>query len=98
MLITISSDAPLPMIDIVDRDAGDVLFLRVMHDRLARREHALGIGIAGRIADMLRIMSCTISSGASKPNTARLPMLSLMILWPSSSICRAFSSTGPRMS
>ena len=39
-----------------------------------------------------------ISSGASKPNGARLPMFSLMILWPSSSICFAFCSTGPRMS
>ena len=48
--------------------------------------------------DMLRIMSCTISSGASKPNTARLPMFNLIILWPSSSICLAFSRTGPRMS
>ena len=47
---------------------------------------------------MLMIMSCTISSGASKPNTARLPIFSLMILCPSSSICLAFSRTGPRMS
>jgi hypothetical protein len=27
-------------------------------------------------------MSCWISSGESKPNAARLPMFSLMILWP----------------
>jgi len=43
-------------------------------------------------------MSCTISSGGINPNAATLPMFSLMILWPSSSICRALSSTGPRMS
>ena len=30
-------------------DAGDLLLLGVMHDRLARGEQALGIGIAGRI-------------------------------------------------
>ena len=46
----------------------------------------------------LRIMSCWISSGASKPNAARLPMFSLMTLWPCSSICRAASMMGPRIS
>ncbi len=37
-------------VDVVDGDAGDVLLLGVMHDRLARREQALGVGVAGRIA------------------------------------------------
>jgi hypothetical protein len=43
-------------------------------------------------------MSCTISSGGSKPNGARLPMFSLMIFCPSSSIWRAASTIGPRTS
>src|SRR5665647_526253 len=43
-------------------------------------------------------MSCWTSSGASNPNTARLPMLSLMSFCPSSSICLAASMIGPRMS
>ena len=35
--------------DVVHPDAGDLLRLGVVHDRLARGEQALGIGIAGRI-------------------------------------------------
>ena len=36
-------------VDVVDADAGDVLFLRVVHHRLARREQALAVGVAGRM-------------------------------------------------
>jgi hypothetical protein len=35
-------------IDVIDANAGNILFLRVMHHRLARREHALRVGVAGR--------------------------------------------------
>ena len=33
-------------VDVVDADAGNVLFLRVVHHRLARREQALAVGVA----------------------------------------------------
>lgn len=43
-------------------------------------------------------MSWTISSGASKPNSAGLPVLSRSTLWPASSRALACSMTGPRIS
>ena len=36
-------------IDVVDGHALDMLLLRVVDDRLARREQALGVGVAGRV-------------------------------------------------
>ncbi len=36
-------------VDIVHRHAADVLFLRVVHHRLARREQALAVGVASRM-------------------------------------------------
>ncbi len=39
-------------VDIVDGDAVDVLFLGVLHHRLARREQPLGIGIARGVAEV----------------------------------------------
>ena len=38
----------IAQVDIVDGDAADLLFLAVMHHRLARRKQAFGIGVAGR--------------------------------------------------
>ena len=43
-------------------------------------------------------MSATIASGASKPNGAGLPMLSLRIRWPSASSRWASTRIGPRTS
>src|SRR6195952_3246455 len=43
-------------------------------------------------------MSATMASGASKPNGAGLPMLSLRILWPSASSRWASTRIGPRTS
>ena len=57
-----------------------------MHDRLARRENPLGIGVAGGVGQVQDDVLLHFL-GRSKPNAARLPMFSLMILWPSSSIC-----------
>ena len=39
----------IAQVNVVDGDAGDILALRVMHDGLARREHAFRIRIAGRV-------------------------------------------------
>jgi hypothetical protein len=36
-------------VDIIDRDPAHVLLLRVVHDRLARREQALAVGVARRM-------------------------------------------------
>ncbi|SKX64552.1 Uncharacterised protein [Mycobacteroides abscessus subsp. abscessus] len=44
------------------------------------------------------IMSRMITSGASKPNSAGLPMFSFMIRWPSASSRAACACTGPRIS
>ena len=43
-------------------------------------------------------MSRMITSGASKPKTAGLPVLSFRMVWPSRSIFSAVAVTGPRMS
>ena len=43
-------------------------------------------------------MSATIASGASNPNGAGLPMLSLRIRWPSASSRCASTRIGPRTS
>ena len=39
-------------VDVFDADIGQVLELRVLHDRLARREQALGRGVAFRVAEL----------------------------------------------
>ncbi len=43
-------------------------------------------------------MSWMISSGASKPKSAGLPVLRRRTLWPASSNALACSITGPRIS
>jgi hypothetical protein len=39
--------------DVIHAHAGDLLLLRIMHDRLARGEQAFGIGIAGGIGQVV---------------------------------------------
>ena len=39
-------------VDVFDADIGQVLELRVLHDLLARREQALGRGVAFRVAEL----------------------------------------------
>ncbi len=36
-------------VHVVDGDTGDVLLLRVVHDRLARCEQTLGVGVPGAV-------------------------------------------------
>jgi hypothetical protein len=40
-------------VDVVDADAGDPLLLAVVHDRLARGEQALRVGVAGGVAQVV---------------------------------------------
>jgi len=58
----------------------------------------VGEGSVAVIDPATRTVVDVIELGASNPNGLGLPMFSLRIRWPSSSMRRASSSTGPRMS
>jgi hypothetical protein len=67
-------------VDVLQRDALDVLLLGVMHDRLARGEDPLGIGIAGRIRQVADHVLLDFFRRIEAERRPRLPMFSLMIL------------------
>jgi hypothetical protein len=62
------------------------LLLGVVHHRLARREDALAVRVAGRVGQVADHVLLDFLGGIEAEH-GQVADVSLMIFWPSSSIC-----------